>query len=325
MVELRQYNVYGAEFLIESNFPKLVSELDKDFGLFPSSGLPASGFGFVKRAENIPGLIPENAIVEYTDNYNTVFSFKGKKFIVNSKRSYLILIPAPGERTFFCYARSYSHQLFCTVRSLVKYVIVSLLEDKNIYYIHGAAVSKKGKVAVILAKSGFGKTRSLLSLSGRGFKLLTDDVVLFRGKNLNILPFVIRGSIDKGHVKDFPKLKDIAEKRGNEFIRKWNFWFIYLTDLFEVDGGNPKPSFLVNLQRWNSTKTQFKDADKEKALANLMASYREFGSGVYFKSGKSRADLFNFYSNLLEHVRIVNLYVGSDPGIFAEEFEKLFD
>jgi len=321
----RHYNVYGAEFSIESDFPKLTEEFDKDFGRYPSQGVAVGGVAHVIKEKDVAGMIPECALLERANTAIKVFSSGERRFFLNTRLNQLVVIPSPKERTFFCYAGRYSNQLFCTVRNLVKYVVVSLLEDRGVYYIHGAAVSKNDAVAVITAKSGFGKTRSLLSLAGKGFKLVTDDVVFFREENFRILSFRIRGNVDGGHVEAFPELRSLVDEYGMKPAVSGNYWFLHLTDLLEAEGGNPFPSVLVRLLRWNSKNSQFRDASKDTMLADLMASYREFGSGVYFTSGKTRGDVFSFYSRLLENVRVIDFRVGTDPVLFAEEFEKLFD
>jgi len=322
--EAMQYNVWGVEFRVESELTKLSSELDNEFRGYSSKGIPPSGFAYAKRVEDVTGFIPKHAVIEKSGYHSTVYSFGKQKFIAETGGEYLVHIPSPDEHKFFCYVRKYSTQFFCTVRNLVKYMIVSLLEDAGVYYIHAAAVSKKGKAAVVFARSGSGKTRSLFSLMNRDFRLVTDDVVLLRESDSRMLPFVIRGNVDEGHVEDFPGIEGIVCERGTRLARKRDRWLVSMTELFEIERGNPKPDVLVRILRWNSAESSFKEANKEKTLADLMASYREFGSGVYFNSSKTRADVFAFYSELLENVRVVDFYVGSDPKQFAQELEKLF-
>ena len=319
-----QYNVWGVEFRVESELPKMTSELDNEFRGYPSKGIPPSGFAYANRVDDVTEFIPKHAVIEKSGSHSTVYSLGKQKFIAQTGGEYLVHIPTPDEHKFFCYVRKYSTKFFCTVRNIVKYMIVSLLEDTGIYYIHAAAVSKNGKAAVVFAPSGSGTTRSLFSLMNKDFRLITDDVVLLRESDSMMLPFVIRGNVDEGHVEDFPGLESIVCERGTRLARKRDRWLISMTELFELERGNPKPDVLVRMLRWNAAESSIKEANNEKTLANLMASYREFGSGVYFNSKKTRSDVFSFYSYLLENVRVVDFFVGTDPASFADEFEKLF-
>ncbi|MFH1788005.1 MAG: hypothetical protein ABH834_01335 [Candidatus Altiarchaeota archaeon] len=321
---MKAYSVYGVEFLLESDFPRLVSEMDMDFGCFASRGDRPAGIVSVKKKTNVSDRIPDEAVFERRSWFSEVYSFQGKTIILNSKKSFLVEVPSKDERGFVCYAERYSHHLFCTVRNLVKYMTVSLLEDEGVYYIHACAVRKKGKTAVVIAKPNFGKTRSLLSLINRDFRILTDDVVLLREDDARILPFVIRANVDSGHIEAFPKVKAAIEKLGIKMVKKWNFWFIPLTELFDIEKGEYKPDFIVNIKRWNSEDTKTEEADKGKMLAFLLASYSEFGSGVYFNSTRTRADLFRFYSKMLDEVKTYDFYVGRNTEKFAEKFDELF-
>lgn len=322
MAEARQFNVHGAEFRVESDFPQVLDELAKDFGEFPSTGVPAMGSGLVKRVKSVEALIPDEAVILHADYASRLYSLKGTKYFIDADMSCLVVITSESERSFCCYARRYSRRIFSTVRNLVKYLVVSLLEDKGVYYLHGAAVCRDSRAAIIFAKSRFGKTRSLLSVMGGGLSLLTDDVVLFDEKTLTIKPFVIRANIDEGHLQAFPDLGKVLKRRG-KLKKRWDFWLTDMKKLFKASEKEAEPTVLINILRWNSRESRFEEADKKKILAALLASYREFGSGVYFNSRKTRADVFNFYSNLLDEVRAVNLYAGTSPRLFAQEFEKI--
>lgn len=324
MAKSRQYNVHGVELRVESEFPRVISELDKDFSPHPSKNLPPAGFVYVKREADIPSLIPEYAVVERMKYSQTVFSHEGKKFIAGRNNDYVLVIPSPSEKKIFCYAKGYSHRLFFTLRGFLKCMLTALLEDDGIYSAHGAAVSYEGRAAVMCGKSNFGKTRSLLSLCKHGFKLVTDDLVLFRGAEHSLLPLSMRGNVDEGHVEVFPELEAVLPKRkegsNNEALH-----LVRLADLFKMEGEEVKPAVLVNIVRWNTSKSVFRDIGKDKMLGGLMACYRDFGSGAYFGSNKTMTDVFDFYSDLIEHVRTVDFFAGSDPQLFAAEFWKLFE
>lgn len=82
------------------------------------------------------------------------------------------------------------------------------------YPLHCAGVSKNGKVILILAPGGTGKTALSLQLLQQSFSLLSDDTVFIRDTPSGILAagFFEKPRIDFGHKKLFPHLELPSEK-----------------------------------------------------------------------------------------------------------------
>jgi len=57
-------------------------------------------------------------------------------------------------------------------------------------WVHGACLEHEGNLVVLVGPSGVGKTTLSLGLLGRGFKLLTDDVIVFDIDTAMFVPFL---------------------------------------------------------------------------------------------------------------------------------------
>ncbi len=79
------------------------------------------------------------------------------------------------------------HRFLSTVEEKIANSVISSLTDY--LWIHGACLAKGTKTVFLVGPSGFGKTTTALALVGRGYELLTDDVVLLSLAEKTVVPF----------------------------------------------------------------------------------------------------------------------------------------
>jgi hypothetical protein len=319
-MEEKVYDICGVKVQVSSEIPEVIREFDRDLAHFArAEGKP--DFKIAVKHESGLKSLPDESILTGKDWFGENATHEGRLYnIYHSKRQ---LIEVRGERgEVNCLVDEFTYDLFFRLRSYMKQAVVALLEEKGIYHIHGAALARKGRGVILNGGSNAGKTRAVLSLAGRGFSLVTDDLVLFRDGVL--VPFHLRCDVDVGHLNAFPKIIELLKSSSSIFGENPVFWSVHLDGLFEKEGGAVSPAAIVFVNRWNSRKTKSEEITPERALSRLMESYPEFCQNVFFLSRKnSRLEVAGFYSSLLDDVRAYNFYVGSDTRLFAEEFEKI--
>ena len=65
---------------------------------------------------------------------------------------------------------------------------IAIRQSEGHLWIHGACLLKEGRLTLLVASTGVGKTTLSLGLLGRGFRLLTDDVFLLNLRNEQVIP-----------------------------------------------------------------------------------------------------------------------------------------
>lgn len=317
----RRYDMCGVVVGITSQLPEFIQEFDNDFKHFQKAKKKADIQITISLDEGVKSL-PSDSVIIGKDWYGQIATLKGGLTnLSNTKRQ---LIDIQGEQgQINCFVDEFTYGLYFRLRSLIKQGFVALMEERGIFHIHGAAVSKSGVGVIINGGSNAGKTRAVLSLVGCGFNLVTDDLVLLSDNGL--IPFKMRCDVDLGHLINFPQVHGLLMDESSVFGEDPNFWSVHLDGLFPGEKVEVSADKIVFLNRLNSKKSRFEEISSEAALKKLMGSYPEFSQNVLFTSRKkSGLEVAGFYSTLLEEMSAYNFYVGIDTKLFAKEFQKLF-
>jgi hypothetical protein len=132
---------------------------------------------------------------------------------------------------------------------------------------HAAALEKNGKVVLIPAPGGTGKTALTLQLLEDSFSFISDDTVFLHaphGKRLSVIGFPGKPKVDSGHLALFPHLKTLSENMEDPAGR----WYIDLNqnpdDWMKQEGSIDLIIFLVRGRSF------FCRAAPEEALKRLI-------------------------------------------------------
>lgn len=83
-----------------------------------------------------------------------------------------------------------------------------LMSPRGLFFLHSGAVSRRGKALVLVGRSMSGKTSLALSLSRRGFTLLSDEanILLRRGDEYRVAAFPMRTQVREAAFRHLPSL-----------------------------------------------------------------------------------------------------------------------
>jgi len=162
----------GQVVRVNTNSQKLEDILERS--IIPSTIIPGYNIG-VKRAPEFELFIEENSFKR------GIFLDKDKKQLKISYTSTLPISPYP-----------FTYSLF--------YVFNKLYQEDGLFYLHGSAISRDGKGALLLGCEDWGKSRVALKLClDYGFKLNGDEGLIFNPHKRKIIEGVklIQMSKDK--------------------------------------------------------------------------------------------------------------------------------
>jgi hypothetical protein len=184
-------------------------------------------------------------------------------------------------------------------RWLLKWLIIKTAERKGVTFLHASAAHYKGRNIIFCGDSHCGKSSSLIRMVRQGARAISDDSVIFDGKH--IIPFTLNTSIDND-----------LEKR-----------FGIASGAFDIGGYMDhseryrNADILVFLRIWNSTSSEARPMERNKALLAMMKGYqKELGFTPYAARDRNDPELlkqiFAGYSALLENAKCFEFYAGND-------------
>lgn len=96
--------------------------------------------------------------------------------------------------------------------SLIPPLHLSPFCDRYIGF-HGAAVAKNQKAILIFGKNNSGKSTSSINLILNGYKLLSDDTIIYDAWNNQVLAFPRPIGLREGTIKGHPQIKNILHRK----------------------------------------------------------------------------------------------------------------
>ncbi len=110
------------------------------------------------------------------------------------------------------YQTNIKSELFSTLEWMVTCNTLSHLQE--FFQLHAGAVIKKGKIILLPANHGQGKTTLTLSLTRNNYRCLSDDIVLIAPETTRIIPFPRSFLIKDKSIKNMAEAHLIDKKSG---------------------------------------------------------------------------------------------------------------
>jgi len=239
--------------------------------------------------------IPNKAVRTNALDGQAIYSHKQQIFIVGKDNSYVISVSTGLKEITADYAED-DPILRKMLRVLLKWSIIVSAQENGLSYIHAAGAHYKGKNIIFCGDSHCGKSSALLRLIQNGAKAISDDSVLFDGRNL--IPFTMNTTIDEDLQKRFCISPQSFE------IEKY------------VDHGSEygKPDMVVFLKIWNNETSEIRGVDYNMALLSLIKIYKKEINllwGILNRDVKEGSgDIFRKYAALLEGTKCFEFCAG---------------
>ena len=289
------YQFANVTLKIEHENDPIFSYIDKEISNYRSDKKGYIGIAKIN-PKTTEIKIPEKAIRTNVFDGQSIYSHNQQAFIVGKNREYSIILNL-GKKEIIVDHIEDTDELRKMLRWLLKWIIIISAQENGLVYLHASAGNYKGKNIIFCGDSHCGKSSSLLRLIRNGARAISDDSVLFDGKNL--IPFTLNTTID--------------EDLRNRFRMDSNF---NIEKYIDHDLNYGKPDLIIFLKVWNYGKSQFQELDYNKALLNLMQIYKKeipFVWSILEKdSTKTAGEVFKNYASLLEGVKCYEFFAGSD-------------
>jgi hypothetical protein len=309
--------VHDACLRFETNAESFYAEIMKEFGNYGIETCKTEGRIRVFEGEKFDFGVPEGAVRDSIVFPSTAMYIHGGRIFLVEEGKYLITID-PAVWTVEAHVRSWS-PVFEKMRFIAKRLLIRLLEERGVVSIHGAAVCDDEGSMLFTGVSGSGKTTSLLTMLEKGYRMVTDDVILVKGEV--ILPFHLRSMIHSDMLRRFHSLS--PETAGNStWVPEANGWWLNLGDLypFQRDPTAPKAVFCTHV--WNSNESSLSEVEPSKMLLNLIRNYTMESGPIFHPTSEQLKTIFSVYSKILEDKPCFNLYIGRDLEKLSKTVEE---
>jgi len=179
------------------------------------------------------------------------------------------------------YQTNMKSELFPSLEWMITCNTLSHLQE--FFQLHAGAVVKEGKIILLPASHGHGKTTLALSLTGNNYRCLSDDIVLIEPERLRIIPFP-RSFLIKGN-----SIKKLAEShvidRNQGYYSKSEDILYYNPLSTNTSPGNRKPYAIIELKHNRRFKNELRPVSKSEMCIKLLR--QSFNIHNYKRDGVS--------------------------------------
>ena len=165
------------------------------------------------------------------------------------------------------YQTNIKSELFSSLEWMITCNALSHLHEY--FQLHAGAVVKEGKVILLPANHGQGKTTLTLSLTRNHYRCLADDIVLIEPETTRIIPFPRSFLIKDKSIKKLAESHLIDKKNGyyckSEDILYYN---PYSTD--KTPFRNAKPYAIIELKHNRRFKNELRPVSKSQMCIKLL-------------------------------------------------------
>jgi hypothetical protein len=290
------YKIANVTLKIEHDNDDVFKYLDSELSAYKTNETEYGVLTKIRKGSKIE--IPKKAIRTNVFDRQSIYSHNQRIFVVGKDNDYAIVIGTGKKEISLDYTED-GEELRKMLRWLIKWAIILSAQKNGLVYLHASAARYNGKNVIFCGDSHCGKSSSLLRLIQDGAKVISDDSVLFDGKEL--VPFSLSTRVDSD-----------LEERFN--IDASTFDVSKYVD-HELEYG--KADVLVFLKIWNNETSEIREMDYNRALLNLTRIYKKeipFLWEIILKDdiAGGTGDVFKKYASLLEGIRCVEFYAGHD-------------
>lgn len=135
--------------------------------------------------------------------------------------------------------------------------------------LHAGAVVKDGKIILLPAAHGCGKTTLALSLTKRRYRCLSDDIVLIDPRSFTVIPFPRSFLIKAGAIKKLTK-SNLIDSRNAYYCRSADILYFNPDAKNKSCGSKAKPYAIVELKHHHRFKNELRPVSKPQMVVKLL-------------------------------------------------------
>jgi len=331
------FTVYGVVIELRTNSRMLLQEMRRYYRAYmlkekKKIQRPGGSITVIETQRIPEDLLPEKAICDFSVlSYATHISADdNNQVFMQEKGKYFVHIDHTSNRIEY-FTKSAEDALL-QIKFSIKILFNILLEEKGIFPIHCSGAVGSSGIILFCGHTHSGKTTALLNSLKHGYRLFSEDRVLFSPRR-ELLPFSTASRIDKNILSRFPDLKKEFKIAANapRYFKKTKGWYIDLENLFpahkeafNLDGGVN----LVFLNFHNSSESCCRKIGKREAAARLKDGYiREINNSLWWmmEKGDRLKKAGNAYRRLLSggSIRCHRMLIGRDYDRFSRAVREV--
>ena len=158
-------------------------------------------------------------------------------------------------------------ELFSTLEWIITCDALSNLHE--FFQLHAGAVIKEGKIILLPANHGQGKTTLTLNLTRNNYQCLSDDIVLIEPETTRIIPFPRSFLIKDKSIKELTKSNLIDRKHGY-YCKAEDILYYNPCSTNKLPVRNAKPYTIIELKHSRRFKNELRPVNKSEMCIKLL-------------------------------------------------------
>jgi hypothetical protein len=180
------------------------------------------------------------------------------------------------------YQTNIKSELFSTLEWMITCNTLSHLQE--FLQLHAAAVIKGGKIILLPANHGQGKTTLTLSLAQNNYRCLSDDIVLIEPETTKIVPFPRSFLIKDKSIKSMSD-SHLIDKRSGYYCKSEDILYYNPYPTNRSPFRNAKPHSIIELKHSRRFKNELRPISKSQMCIKLLR--QSFNIHNYKRNGVS--------------------------------------
>ncbi len=178
------------------------------------------------------------------------------------------------------YQTNIKSKLFSTLEWMITCDALSHLQE--FFQLHAGAVIKKGKIILLPANHGQGKTTLTLSLTQNNFRCLSDDIVLIEPETTRIIPFPRSFLIKDKSIKNMAEVH-LIDKKSGYYCKSEDIFYYNPYSTSKLPIRNSRPHTIIELKHSRRFKNELRPVSKSQMCIKLLR--QSFNIHNYKRSG----------------------------------------
>lgn len=158
-------------------------------------------------------------------------------------------------------------ELFSSLEWMITCNALSHLHE--FFQLHAGAVEKEGKIILLPANHGHGKTTLTLNLTRDHYRCLSDDIVLIEPETTRIIPFPRSFLIKDKSIKKLAE-SHLIEKKNGYYCKSEDILYYNPYSTLKSSMRNAKPYAIIELKHSRRFKNELRPVSKSQMCIKLL-------------------------------------------------------
>ncbi|MBC8554323.1 MAG: hypothetical protein H8D23_32335 [Candidatus Brocadiales bacterium] len=165
------------------------------------------------------------------------------------------------------YQTNIKSELFSSLEWMITCNALSHLQE--FFQLHAGAVIKEGRIILLPANHGQGKTTLTLSLTRNNYRCLSDDIVLIEPETNRIIPFPRSFLIKDKSIKNMAK-SHLIDKKSGYYCKSEDILYYNPCSTNKSPIRNTKPYTIIELKHSRRFKNELRTVSKSQMCIKLL-------------------------------------------------------